>query len=211
MSIGTLLCPSDTRPSRDGPGPVQYRFNVGSSTPVGAARLGLPPGPFVPLRPTTPSDVPDGLSRTAGLAERTRGSLRPRGFDRRRDFWYAGVAGPDELQADEVIVEVCGSLVADPPDAWTRFGESWAGNGPVNVQYNHVATPNHRLADCALSPREASPDSMQFAALTARSWHPGGVNVLLLDGSVRFVADGISTPIWRALGTARGGEPADLP
>ena len=38
------------------------------------------------------------------------------------------------------------------------------------------------------------------------SAHTGGVNVLLGDGSVRFVTDTIDLPTWRALGTRNGGE-----
>ena len=38
------------------------------------------------------------------------------------------------------------------------------------------------------------------------SWHPGGVNLLLGDGSVRFVKDSVDVATWRALGTIRGGE-----
>lgn len=45
-----------------------------------------------------------------------------------------------------------------------------------------------------------------YAAVTSRSHHSGGVNVLLMDGSVHFVANGISTATWRALGTRSGGE-----
>src|SRR5207248_11691839 len=45
-----------------------------------------------------------------------------------------------------------------------------------------------------------------YAAVTARSYHNGAVNVLLMDGSVRSVANGISTATWRALGTRSGGE-----
>jgi prepilin-type N-terminal cleavage/methylation domain-containing protein/prepilin-type processing-associated H-X9-DG protein len=40
----------------------------------------------------------------------------------------------------------------------------------------------------------------------ARSRHPGGVQVALCDGSVRFVEDSISLATWRALSTSRGGE-----
>jgi prepilin-type N-terminal cleavage/methylation domain-containing protein/prepilin-type processing-associated H-X9-DG protein len=40
----------------------------------------------------------------------------------------------------------------------------------------------------------------------ARSYHAGGVNVLLGDGSVKFMKDSISLPIWRALSTTRAGE-----
>ena len=45
-----------------------------------------------------------------------------------------------------------------------------------------------------------------FAAFTARSYHPGGANVLLGDGSVRFVKSTINGMVWRALGTIAGGE-----
>jgi prepilin-type processing-associated H-X9-DG protein len=40
----------------------------------------------------------------------------------------------------------------------------------------------------------------------ARSRHTGGVNVLLGDGSVRFVQDGVAPDAWRALGTRSAGE-----
>ena len=40
----------------------------------------------------------------------------------------------------------------------------------------------------------------------ASSNHPGGVNVLFADGSVRFVKDGIDRMVWWSLGTKAGGE-----
>ena len=45
-----------------------------------------------------------------------------------------------------------------------------------------------------------------FAAVTSRSYHPGGVNVLFGDGRVRFVKDSIDGITWRGLGTLWGGE-----
>ncbi len=41
---------------------------------------------------------------------------------------------------------------------------------------------------------------------TSRSMHPGGVNVALCDGSVRFVNQSLSLDAWQALGTPAGGE-----
>ncbi len=39
------------------------------------------------------------------------------------------------------------------------------------------------------------------------SYHPGGMNVAFMDGSVRFIADTIDPKIWKALLTHAGGEP----
>ena len=40
-----------------------------------------------------------------------------------------------------------------------------------------------------------------YAAVTSRSYHTGGVNTLLMDGSVRFVRDSVPLATWRALAT----------
>jgi prepilin-type N-terminal cleavage/methylation domain-containing protein/prepilin-type processing-associated H-X9-DG protein len=40
----------------------------------------------------------------------------------------------------------------------------------------------------------------------SRSYHPGGVNALLADGSVKFFKNSISIPVWRALSSTTGGE-----
>jgi hypothetical protein len=41
---------------------------------------------------------------------------------------------------------------------------------------------------------------------TARSRHPGGVNLLIGDGGVRFISDTISSVTWQALSSPQGGE-----
>jgi prepilin-type processing-associated H-X9-DG protein len=40
----------------------------------------------------------------------------------------------------------------------------------------------------------------------SRSRHPGGVNILLADGSVRFIDERIDLGLWQALGTIAGSE-----
>jgi prepilin-type processing-associated H-X9-DG protein len=49
------------------------------------------------------------------------------------------------------------------------------------------------------------------AYAAARSDHPGGVNVAIADGSVRFVDELIDTSVWRGLATKAGGESVTLP
>ena len=45
-----------------------------------------------------------------------------------------------------------------------------------------------------------------YAAVTARSYHPGIVNVVFMDGSVRPISDSIQLHVWRSLSTRSGGE-----
>jgi prepilin-type processing-associated H-X9-DG protein len=42
--------------------------------------------------------------------------------------------------------------------------------------------------------------------VSARSYHPGGVNAALADGSTRFLGDSTDLTVYRALGTRQGGD-----
>jgi prepilin-type processing-associated H-X9-DG protein len=42
--------------------------------------------------------------------------------------------------------------------------------------------------------------------LAARSFHSGGANALLADGSVKFFKNSIAVTVWRALSTPNGAE-----
>ena len=41
---------------------------------------------------------------------------------------------------------------------------------------------------------------------TARSRHPGGVNILFVDGSVHFMKNSINLVAWQGIATVAGGE-----
>lgn len=45
-----------------------------------------------------------------------------------------------------------------------------------------------------------------FAAITSRSHHDGIVNAVMMDGSVRRIADAIDGAVWRAMGTRAAGD-----
>ena len=63
--------------------------------------------------------------------------------------------------------------------------------------YTHTLVPNSRLRDCG------NTSQGHFAA---RSYHVGGAQIGLADGSVRFVSENIDLGLWRAVGTKGGGE-----
>ena len=74
------------------------------------------------------------------------------------------------------------------------------------VNYNHFGPPN------SLSCLNASADASwlsyvgPYGSAPATSNHPGGVNLALADGSVRFVRDAVALPVWWGLGTRNGRE-----
>ncbi len=70
------------------------------------------------------------------------------------------------------------------------------------ASYNHFYTPNSQYPDCT--------DAGRNAAVTGpRSFHPGGVNMLMLDGHVQFVKNSVSLLTFRAIST-RAGRRSDL-
>jgi hypothetical protein len=84
---------------------------------------------------------------------------------------------------------------------WDSQGESWTlqdtGRGGP---YYHVMPPNQPA--CAVNADLGIVDS----SIGSSSFHPGGANVLILYGSVRFIKSSIDVKTWNALGTRAGGE-----
>ena len=77
--------------------------------------------------------------------------------------------------------------------------EYFRGKLIMTGYYTHTVPPNSSSQGCC----NKRADGGHHAA---RSYHPGGVNVALCDGSVRWFATGIDMTVWRALGTRSGGE-----
>jgi prepilin-type N-terminal cleavage/methylation domain-containing protein/prepilin-type processing-associated H-X9-DG protein len=86
------------------------------------------------------------------------------------------------------------------------------------VVFTTLNPPNTSVPDifdwCSAKPVPQAPcisgnfDNGNNMAVSARSYHTGGVNLALADGSVRFVSNGVDPQTWRALGSRNGGEPA---
>ncbi len=196
-SIGVLLCPSDPTPL--GAVACSYRGNtgVGSDThtfpeyPDSGNGI-FPEGEFV-----TPASVPDGLSATAAFGERLTGSgAYGRPMPERDVFTLSGYPG----NADGLI-RACGAAAHTNNTSFVYSGHSWFWSGRERTLYNHSQPPNGSVPDC-LHPSEITATGMS----TARSMHPGGALAGMADGSVRFVKETVSAPVWRATGTRNGGE-----
>jgi prepilin-type N-terminal cleavage/methylation domain-containing protein/prepilin-type processing-associated H-X9-DG protein len=69
--------------------------------------------------------------------------------------------------------------------------------------YSQIMTPNLHACYFTGTYGGAQP---QLTAIGASSYHPGGVNVAFLDGSVKFVKNSVNQLTWWALGTKAGGE-----
>ncbi|AGA31029.1 DUF1559 domain-containing protein [Singulisphaera acidiphila] len=101
------------------------------------------------------------------------------------------------------------------PQATDRRGRLWNDDSAC-YQVSTRFGPNSRLPDlsvCVHDPAQGIPcinDTNSANSLTfymgARSRHPGGVNGLLCDGSVRYFKDSIGLAPWQGLSTMRGGE-----
>ncbi len=82
------------------------------------------------------------------------------------------------------------------------------------AEYMTINTPNSGVDNmlCAENQTDPSPCANVFAGnsyQSARSRHPGGVNVAFGDCSIHFVSDAVDINVWRALGTMAGGEILD--
>jgi prepilin-type N-terminal cleavage/methylation domain-containing protein/prepilin-type processing-associated H-X9-DG protein len=83
---------------------------------------------------------------------------------------------------------------------WASFSEGSA--------FNVAQTPNDKQFPFNVCRGQGNPAQSDNGSnsLPATSMHPGGVNVVFADGSVRFIKDSINRQTWWALGTRANGE-----
>lgn len=90
--------------------------------------------------------------------------------------------------------------IASPSWQTTRCG-TWISGSPAYSTFGAFLAPNAPEFSCSF---------MNYGFYAARSYHAGGVNALMADGSVRFVGDSINLDVWRAAATVAGGETQSL-
>ena len=203
--VGMYLCPSDGPTISGWAGGTNYLANLSSwacdlseNNPSTVAPNEKATGVFYYLSGVKMADVTDGLSNTAFFSEKIRGT---------------GLRDPD-ARSDSLIITPVTSLDATlqacrsaNPATSTRLtyrqGMSWVLGEMCCTAYNHVDTPNKHT--CAGTGFPGSMANMPMQ-VPPSSRHPGGVNTLMGDGTVRFIKDGVDLTTWRALGTRNGGE-----
>ena len=203
-TVAAFLCPSDAQGALP-PGYAgnNYRSSEGSNivhgygaSDPGKVNTTLPPpnGLFFSSEVHGMEEALDGTSNTALFSEHVRGDFNQGVATERSDTFRPGTYPASQDEA----VRLCHAF--DWKDlafqGVSDVGAPWLYGYHSTTSYFHVSGPNTR--SCMFPPSRIS--------TTANSSHPGGVNVLLGDGSVRFLKDGVSIQTWRALGTRNLGE-----
>ena len=228
LTQNAFTCPSDPAGGSGPGGDNNYRANFGGSSPyaggqarpnntVGGITGGN--GAFTIGQSVSIASMTDGTSNTVVMAERTKGSGSFAAPGRGDSIIVSGVTlgfadGPTD---SDRLMQACniqpaqsaffyqqGRYVASP-GFQLQFSDGWGFAWYVATLYNHAAPPNWRGWDCGLGTSIVDVPS-EHAIVSARSQHPGGVNAMLGDGSVKFIKDSVNLQTWRALGTRNGGE-----
>src|SRR5262249_51487456 len=210
QQVPFYLCPSDpSGADQGGAGKSNYFGNIGAqayvagsqTSPLGGLFYYIPKiGAQFDPKGFKITEVTDGTSNTAMFSEIRRGR-NTSGSSDPQDVRFVAFSN---LPTDDLT----------PPAACTSNNPSLRYEGlqyyrnliPTNL-YNHTRTPNSKDGDCVDTNKRSGDTGTLFAGhVTARSYHSGGVNVSMGDGSVRFVRDSISIENWRAMGPRANGD-----
>ena len=214
--IKTLLCPSDPWPgqleqmgwstNRRRVGVNNYPNNIGLNRRNNNWRMNGPGWIATnwdgALKPTVGlSTFQDGTAFTAVMSEWVKGDSSASN-DGLMTVYKAGInsdAFQGQPYADWIQANACQNkgLTRD----WFWKGEWWIEGDRNN--YSHTQTPNRRACnygDIGVDGRGT------ITMIGASSMHPGGVNVVFGDGSVKFVKNSINYGPWDAIATPNGQE-----
>ncbi|MDX2038328.1 MAG: DUF1559 domain-containing protein [Isosphaeraceae bacterium] len=223
--MSTFLCPSEVSGGALFSG-TDYAASYGPQWNWGNIAAGNPQtGAFAYASAFDFSAISDGTSNTVGVLEVVRGDNNGSIYrgDAYQSPWTTTQAATfpanqAELRAYQSACAALkaadtgaafnnGSLTANTTTMQWGAGRAFWANGRVGVGAiaNTVLTPNSQYPDCAAwNIRNIGPAGSGLFG--SRSFHPGGVNTLFLDGSARFIKDTINEGTWWALGSRNGGE-----
>lgn len=136
-------------------------------------------------------------------AQDTSGYL-PSAFSFNR--WTSPAQVSDGLSNTMFMAEIQQSLT----DSEYDFRGDFMNDDMGAAQFMTVNTPNSGVdQDVCVNLTDPAPCLYNYSGsnyVSARSYHPGGVNVVFGDGSTHFLANNISLTIWQALGSMAGNE-----
>ncbi len=199
--LEVFFCPSDSDNIDEMYGMAHNNYRASAGTkPVNllvprAGADGYNNGVFWYQSAVRISQITDGTSTTALFGERCLGD--PEMIDPKGDYYdLFGVTASPDVECAKADINTFPRVEVDVE--WS--GQRWADGNIFYTRYHHILPPNR--PSCNMGG-----DDYQGAALvTASSRHPGGVNSLQVDGSVRFVREAIASQVWRSIGTISGGE-----
>jgi prepilin-type N-terminal cleavage/methylation domain-containing protein len=210
--VSMYMCPSEVndivRTNASGPYvyPQNYGFNMGSWLVYDPTSATIPDGPFYVNSDV--SLIPDGKSQTLCAAEvkaftsYIRNTVDPGPVPPTNPTAFDGMAG--QLKLGPNLNDNTGHT--EWPDGRVHHSGITTVFAPnTQVAYNY----NGRLYDIDYNSVQEGKSATQptYAAITARSYHAGGlVNVTMLDGTTKSVRDDIDPVLWKAAGTIAGRE-----
>jgi prepilin-type processing-associated H-X9-DG protein len=214
VQVGAFLCPSDPNTPSAIYNSHSYGENIGNSPsytggtlngPVyfmGISKIVVCPGSTTVnntlVSPVGLQSITDGTSNTAMFSEIVRGRGTTPTDDGLHVTYKGGTTTPCTYTNDQDLSLDCQAKGTTRVDGskgmqWPRYYMARGGG------YTHTMTPNQR--SCVFSGVGNFPN-----LIGASSYHPGGVNVAMLDGSVKFVKSSVNYQAWHALGSKGGGE-----
>ncbi len=101
----------------------------------------------------------------------------------------------------------CSTNYAAGTNVTNANGNRWGWGAVTMSMFHTIVPPNSKQYawnSCRTSCGGCGPDDATFS--NAQSNHPGGVNTLFADGSVKFIKDSNNQQTWFALGTRANGE-----
>jgi prepilin-type N-terminal cleavage/methylation domain-containing protein/prepilin-type processing-associated H-X9-DG protein len=214
--LNVFLCPSDGNAGQTNIN--SYHGSVGTTTiNAGTTGSGRSTGVFAMQREYAIADVTDGTSNTVGYSEALVGILNPAGPMKGNGTGPGGsnLAGGQVDATNKGLAAIQTDLAACSTAFQTKYtaddrGYRWGAGIMGYALFNTIVPPNGGGQYTWNSCRVDCCDQAQAAHyLPASSNHSGGVNVMMADGSVKFVKTSVSMQTWWALGTRAKGETID--